>query len=182
VLPDIDDDAGRTPVAVQRAAAVEAAIEHDRSPGWQQRLGDAALARLAYPWEKIGYRVEFRPARAGYLGMTFPERRLIEMYVRDDVTVDDLARNVGHELGHAFDFARNSDASRLLYRQIRGIAPTGGWLACRGCTDLSTPAGDFAETFSYFLMDGAFPSRSKLGNGSPSAEQLQQLAPMFAAS
>jgi hypothetical protein len=124
--------------------------------------------------------VAFLPARAGYLGMTFPERRLIEMYVREDTTVDDLARNVGHELGHAFDFARNSDATRIVYRQIRGIALDGGWLACRGCTDLSTPAGDFAETFSYFLMNGSFPSRSKLGGGSPSAEQLRQLAALFA--
>jgi hypothetical protein len=62
--------------------------------------------------------------------------------------------------------------------QIRGITPR-GWFACSGCTDLSTPAGDFAEAFSFWLMDGAFPSRSKLGAGSPTAEQLQQLIPLF---
>ena len=140
-------------------------------------MGEAALARLDYPVDQIGYRIAFLPARAGYLGMTYPERRLIEIYVRDGSTVDDVARNTAHELGHAFDFTFNTAATRALYKRLRGIE-SGGWLACRGCTDLSTPAGDFAETFSYWLMDGDFPSRSDLA-GAPDGGQLRLLAPLF---
>jgi hypothetical protein len=163
----------------EAAAAAVAAIEHDRSAGWQQRMGDAALRRLDYSGESLGFTVRFLPGRVGYLGMTFPERRTIEMYVREGLTVEDLARNLGHELGHAFDWVRNSAESRALYMQIRGIEPTRGWFACRGCTDLSTPAGDFAETFSFWLMGGTFPSRSHLGGGSPAPETLPQLETIF---
>ena len=159
--------------------AVIAAVESDRAPGWQQRLGAAALDRLDYPWESLGFRVAFLPAKPGYLGLTFPEERRIDIFVRDGVTVDEVARNVAHELGHALDWTRNTAASRALYRQIRGIDVARGWFACSGCTDLSTPAGDFAETFSYWLLDGAFPSRSKLGAGSPTVDQLRLLAPLF---
>ena len=142
-------------------------------------MGEAALARLDHPWERLGVRISFLPARSGYLGQAFPKERRIEMYVRDGVTVDDLARNTAHELGHIVDWTRNTAASRALYMQIRGIDPGRGWFACSGCTDLSTPAGDFAETFSFWLMDGAFPSRSTLASGSPGAEQLRALIPLF---
>jgi hypothetical protein len=172
-------DGAPDPVGFTRVAAQMADVAADRSPGWQERLGQAALAQLDYPWEALGYRIEFLPGRAGYLGMTFPERRTIEIYVRPGLAVDEIARNTAHEIGHAFDLSRNTPASRSLYLQLRGIEATGGWLACRGCTDLSTPAGDFAETFSFWLMDGAFPSRSQLGGGAPSTDDLRRLAPLF---
>lgn len=144
-----------------------------RGPGWQQQVGEAALERLAYNWQAIGYDVVFLPGRAGYLGMTWPERHRIEIYVRDGMSVDEVARNTAHELGHAFDFTFNTDASRNDYKRLRGIS-SAGWLTCRGCTDLSTPAGDFAETFSFVLMGGEFPSRSRLAPA-PDPGQLQLL-------
>lgn len=131
-------------------------------PGWQHGRGEAALALLGYPWQAVGYRIEFLPAQAGLLGETFPERRLIRIYVREQLSIEELARNVAHELGHAIDFTRNADADRQLYRDVRGIAGS-AWLACRGCPDLATPAGDFAETFSYWVLEGRFPSRSRIG-------------------
>ncbi|MEY2474820.1 MAG: hypothetical protein QOG87_135 [Actinomycetota bacterium] len=178
-VPWVSGDAA-PPDLFDLAPARAAAVEADQAPGWQARLGAAALARLDYSLDLIGYRVDFLPGRAGYLGMTFPERRVIEIYVRDGLTVEDVARNTAHEVGHAFDFTHSTGATRLLYKQIRGIDGA-AWLTCRGCTDLSTPAGDFAETFAYWLMDGEFPSRSQLGNGSPDVAQLQRLAPLFSA-
>jgi hypothetical protein len=174
--PSVDGAVTVHPVPVP--AAAEAVVVADRSSGWQERMGAAALARLDYPWQRLGFRVEFLPGRSGYLGMTFPERRVIEMYVRDSESVDELARNTGHELGHALDWVQNTAASRGLYQEIRGIDPGRGWFACRGCTDLSTPAGDFAETFSYWLMAGAFPDRSLLA-AAPDPVQLARLAPLF---
>lgn len=172
--PSVDGADEPEPPGLEPAAI--AAVEADTATGWQQRIGEAALARLDYPWEAIGYEVHFLPGRAGFLGMTFPERRSIEIYVREGLSVDEVARNVAHELGHAYDFAFNTAATRALYKQVRGIDGA-GWLACRGCTDLSTPAGDFAETFSYWLMDGEFPSRSTLG--AADAAQLRSLAALF---
>jgi hypothetical protein len=162
--------------------AVVAAVEADTAPGWQQRLGAAALERIDFPWESLGFRIVFLPGRVGYLGMTFPERRTIEIYVRDGLSVDEVARNTAHELGHAFDWVRNNAVTRAAYMQVRGIDAGLGWFACRGCTDLSTPAGDFAETFSYWVMDGEFPSRSKLGDATPDAAQLRALRPLFSLS
>ena len=173
--PSVDGADDPEPAPGLEPAAV-AAVEADTAAGWQQRIGDAALARLDYPWEAIGYQIHFLPGRAGFLGMTFPERQSIEIYVREGLSVDEVARNVAHELGHAYDFAFNTTATRALYKQVRGIGAA-GWLACRGCTDLSTPAGDFAETFSYWLMDGEFPSRSTLGVADPA--QLRRLAALF---
>jgi hypothetical protein len=167
-------------VATDTPAEPVVVATDDRSPGWEQRMGEAALTRLDYPWEALGVQIAFLPARSGYLGLTFPKERRIEMFVRDGVSVDDLARNTAHELGHALDWARNTPATRALFSQIRGIDPGRNWFACSGCTDLSTPAGDFAETFSFWLMGGAFPSRSKLGSGPPTADQLRELAALFA--
>jgi hypothetical protein len=152
----------------------------DRAPGWEERLGEAALERLHYQWSRIGYQVQFLPARRGYLGLTFPARHLIVLYVRADSTVDGLARNTAHELGHALDRVRNTAAMRAQYETIRGIGHDRSWYPCNACTDLATPAGDFAETFSYWLMGGAFPSRSRLA-GPPDATQLAQLVPFFEA-
>lgn len=147
-------------------------------PGWEQRRGEAALALLGYPWQTVGYRIEFRPARVGFLGETWPEDRLIRIYVREQLSIEELARNVAHELGHAIDFTSNDAADRQRYREVRGIAGS-AWLACRGCPDLATPAGDFAETFSYWVLEGRFPSRSRVGAPLDDA-QLTQVQHLFA--
>ena len=134
----------------------------DTAPGWEQRRGEAALDLLDYPWQDIGYRIEFLPARAGYLGLTWPEERRIQIFVRPEASVAELARDAAHELGHAIDWTRNDEGRREEYRRVRGISQS-GWFTCHACTDLATPAGDFAETFSYWLLEGQFPSRSRIG-------------------
>ena len=166
---------GRSPVAATSSTSTTV----DTAPGWEQRRGQAALALLGYPWQAVGYRVEFVPVRAGYLGMTWPERRLIRIYVRAGHTVEELARTTAHELGHALDWTSNDSRDRALYREVRGIGGS-GWFACSQCTDLSTPAGDFAETFSYWVLEGRFPSRSRIGSPIDVA-QLIRLEALFAA-
>ena len=50
-----------------------------------------------------GWRIEFLPSRPGYRGSTFPDRQLIQIYQRSNLTVADYVHVTAHELGHAID-------------------------------------------------------------------------------
>lgn len=57
-------------------------------------------------------------------------------------------------MAHAFDFERGTGAARSRWRQARGIDPALAWFGCNACTDLSMPAGDFAESFAAWQVPG----------------------------
>lgn len=152
----------------------------DTAAGWQQRKGEAALAQVTFPWQALGFQIKFMAAKSGYRAGMFPYEKLIEVYVRDSLTVDEIALDVAHELGHAFDWVRLDEPSRATFKQIRGYADRpGGWFACSRCTDFSTPAGDLAETFAYWVLGGRVGFRGQIAPA-PSAEQLALLQPLFA--
>lgn len=148
----------------------------DQAPGWEQRRGEAALARLPYDWRATGFTIEFVAPRAGYLGSTYPSQRLIRIWVRATESLDVLMHTIAHELGHAVDLTWGDAARRDQYRHIRGLDGR-DWFTCGGCTDYSTPAGDFAEVFASWLA-GPSDFRSELA-GPPSPEQLVVLEPLF---
>lgn len=138
--------------------------------------GAAALASIAYPWPRTGFAIEFHPGRSGFLGLLNSTTKTISIYVRDDESTSKVARVIAHELGHAVDLTFLTDAEQAQYRQIRGLDRR-GWYTCNGCTDFSSPAGDFAEVFTWWLLGpGSF--NSVLGPP-PDAAQLAQLAPLF---
>ena len=143
--------------------------------GTPDEKGQAATARLRYPWRDLGYTVEFQPGRPGYLGLTYPGQRRIVLFVRECQTVDSVAHVFGHEVGHAVDVTYNDALRRLEWQRIRGFdAP---WFPCDGCSDYRTGAGDFAEVFAFLKAPpGAF--RSALA-GRPTAEQAAVLEPFF---
>jgi hypothetical protein len=60
--------------------------------------------------------------------------------------------------------------------QLRGLDASGAWFGCSACTDFATPAGDFAEVFSYWQTGTDFQSRMA---GYPSPEALEALLPLF---
>jgi hypothetical protein len=92
--------------------------------------------------------------------MTISDRRRIEVYVRPDDTPLQLAFDLAHEIGHAFDLERNNQERRNRWRALRGIDPSVPWFGCNRCPDYETPAGDFAETFAYMLLGpGSYHSR-----------------------
>jgi hypothetical protein len=86
----------------------------------------------------------------------------------------DLAYDIAHELGHAFDLGRNDSARRRQWRRLRGIDVNLPWFGCNRCSDYDTPAGDFAETFAFLLL-GPGNYRSKLGQP-PNELQAEELA------
>ncbi|HVM26343.1 MAG TPA: hypothetical protein VM433_01555 [Mycobacteriales bacterium] len=163
-------------VAVPAAAPAEDLCGGE---GWQQRRGAAALAALGPAATASGFRVEFGPARSGYMGLTHLQRGVVEVFVRDCAAQsDDLLRHViAHELGHAYDTARMDDARRAAWQSARGIPASVPWYGCSGCADFATPAGDFAEVYAQWLR-GASDNRSELA-GAPAPAQLQQLAAQF---
>jgi hypothetical protein len=177
--------AARAEAARQAAAAVATAAPAAvgsgscSGAGWQQRRGEAALASLGPGAHASGFRVEFAPARSGYMGLTHLSRRVVEVFVRDCGTQsDELLRHViAHELGHAYDTVHMTDAAREAFKAARGIPAGTPWYGCSGCSDFATPAGDFAEVYAQWLR-GASSNRSQLA-GAPGRAELQALAQRF---
>ncbi len=159
-------------VAPQRTAVAGAAACHRGTPA---EKGEAAVPRLRYPWQDLGYTVRFLPGRSGLLGLTYPEERRIEVYVRDCQSVDSVAHVFGHEVGHAVDDRFNDTWRREEWQQIRGFRAD--WYTCSGCSDYHSGAGDFAEVFSLLK---APPDRFRSAvAGPPSPEQAGQLERFF---
>ncbi len=140
-------------------------------------VGRAALEMIDYPWQDLGWEIRFRPARAGYLGLAVGPKRRIDIFVRPDHSVTDVAHTVAHELGHAVDLTYGSEYRRSEYQRMRGLSPDADWFGCDACSDYATPAGDFAEVFEYWLLGGA-DFRSRLG-GPPDAETLEHISTLF---
>lgn len=139
--------------------------------------GGRILASLHYDWAALGYRIEFMPARDGYLGLSDPTRRLVQVYVSPRESDLVLAHSIAHELGHVLDYARASAERRASYLRIRGLPEGTRWFGCEGCNDFATPAGDWAEVFAAWLA-GPGDFRSRLA-APPTAAQLRELIALF---
>jgi hypothetical protein len=177
-VPAPDVPAVRAAVAPAPVPA-PAAADLCSGPGWEQRRGEAALASLRGGAERTGFAVAFTPAKAGYLGMTHLDEQRIDVHVRScDKESTELLRHVtAHELGHAWDTNRMTDATRAAYQAARGIPASTPWYGCSGCTDFATPAGDFAEVYAQWAR-GATSNRSELA-GDASAAELEALSVEF---
>jgi hypothetical protein len=173
-----DAGAAVVPPAAEAPPPPPIEVWPELDPGWQRRKGEAALARVNFPWRDLGFRIEFLPARAGYRAGMFPHENVIEVYVRPNLTVSETAYDIAHELGHAFDWRYNDATERAAFAAARGYAGRPTWFACSGCTDFETPAGDFAETFAYTVV-GPVMFRSRLAPA-PDAVELATLRPFFA--
>ena len=130
--------------------------------GWQARRGSRALASLRHS-TPAGVSVSFQGARSGYLGLTYPAQHHVDMFVRSCSSESwTLLRHVmAHEMGHAYDAAHMTAASRAAYMAMRGIPAGTPWFGCAYCTDFATPAGDFAETYSQWQR-GSSDSRTRM--------------------
>ncbi|MBK5306669.1 MAG: hypothetical protein JJD92_08295 [Frankiaceae bacterium] len=168
--------AGTPTKTIPRRAAVSDICS---GPGWQTRRGQLALSTLRDTGQRSGVTVAFKGARAGYLGLTYPERHHVDVFVRscsaESMTL--LRHVMSHEMGHAFDAAHMTAAERRAYMAMRGIPAGTPWFGCNYCTDFATPAGDFAETYSQWQRSSR-DSRSKIAP-MPNASQLAAIAAAF---
>ena len=138
---------------------------------------EKALALIDFPWKQLEYEIVFLPARRGFRAMTIQKERRIEIYVRPADDTGLLAYDIAHELGHAIDFSHNTHEIRRKWMELRGIDSATPWFGCNRCTDYSTPAGDFAETFALLLL-GPEHFSSRIAP-KPTQEQIPALMPFF---
>ena len=154
-----------------------AAVPPASADEYAQAVGQAALARIDYPIDKLGWTISFQPGRSGYLGLAIGEKRRIEIYVRSTHGVDHVAHTLAHELGHAVDLTYGMAYRRREYRRLRGMSADAKWFGCDACSDYATPAGDFAEVFEYWLLGGG-DYRSQIA-GPPDSVTLEYLSILF---
>lgn len=139
--------------------------------------GRAALGRLGYDWRRLGYSLRFLPYAGGRLGTANSKKREITIYVGRYQSELSLRTTLAHELGHALDFGHGTAQRRDAYREIRGLSRSSPWFPCNRCDDLSSPAGDFAESFAVWLVGpGEFRGRLR---PAPDARQLRELRELF---
>ena len=128
-------------------------------------IGDQALALLTFDWRSRlpGWTLSFEGGRQGVRGMTKPDQKRIEIYVRADDTAGFVARVIAHEVGHALDLELNTGEDRARWRQARGVADEVLWWPDGTSFDFDTLAGDFAEAFAVWQTGAS--SRSRVGGG-----------------
>ena len=167
----------RTAVAGSNAGEVSIAsgVQITRKPAFE-RTGKAALERITFPYREMlpGWEIVFRPSRRGYLGLTFKKARRIEIYVRPERSVNGIAHDIAHEVGHAVDLTYNTPESRARYLALRNRPASLPWWTCSGCTDLQVGAGDFAETFAQWATT-PYRFYSELGEV-PNADTVSAIA------
>jgi hypothetical protein len=168
-----------SPHDVGDGLATRCADDHGGSSGSTSprhlEVGRRALERIGYPWEErlAGWTVTFLPGRAGLLGGTWTYERRIEIYVRANQSVEDVAFTLAHELGHAVDVTHFGEDERRAWLAARGLDPDTRWWVESGATDFGSGAGDWAEAFAMHLLGGAGHSRLA---GQPDAAQLDLVA------
>lgn len=167
-----------TAVPVTGATNTKTDVPDVRTPALsEQAREDAALALIGFPWQKLKFQIVFMPPRHGFRAMIFPDKHRIEVYARPQDDTRLLAYDIAHELGHAIDVTRNTSETRKKWMKSRGINPATPWFGCNRCSDYSTPAGDFAETFALLLLGpGHFEGRIA---PSPNANQIPELSSFF---
>ena len=148
------------------------------SPTAGPDLVTRAEALVHYDWRSrlAGWRIEFLGPRDGYRGSTFPDLRLVQVYVRPGDTADDVAHVFAHELGHAVDVTRLSAADRERFSEARGRAPDAGWWVTGGSSDFGSGAGDWAESFSWWARRGVGGGWSSTIGPPPDAGQQALIA------
>jgi hypothetical protein len=140
----------RAAVEVRLGPAQVQALE-GLPPGARRDVAAQALTMIRFDWvaRLPGWQLHFREGRQGYRGLTYPDRRVIEVYVRDGDTPSELAHVTAHELGHAVDVTHMNQAQRSSWLAARGFGAGTTWFAGSGASDFATGAGDFAECFAW---------------------------------
>ena len=154
---------------VGESAAVAASPEMMRN--------NAALSMITFPWQVLEYQIVFMDPQTGYRAMTYPKQHRIEIYARPGDDSPRLAHDIAHELGHAVDVTYNTPEMRRKWMELRGIDPDTSWFACNKCSDFSSPAGDFAETFALLQVGPEYFSGRIASR--PTAEDIPRLIAFF---
>jgi hypothetical protein len=119
-----------------------------------------AQALVAIEPRELGYELRLEGARDEIRARADLDARTITLFLRRGDPVDRVAHDLAHEIGHAYDDRRMTEAGRRDYLARRGV-PDAPWLPGDEASDLDSGAGDFAEVFA--LCSAASPEfRSRL--------------------
>lgn len=176
-VPAPPEPVGRVAALPRRTTEAVAPRASRTVPSYAVRRGAAALAALPWPWQEVGFEIEFLPYRGRFLGLTDARTRTISIFVRRGQSEGDLRTTIAHEIGHALDAVTGTEEMRRSYREVRGIGADVAWYPCERCDDLRSPAGDFAETFARWLVGPGHVRRTLAS--APDAEQLSVLSYFF---
>ncbi|HVF18815.1 MAG TPA: hypothetical protein VNA14_01045 [Mycobacteriales bacterium] len=175
--PRVIPAAAKPAITPQRPRTTARADRGEFRPGWESRRGETALALITYPWREMGWQITFHEARPGLLGLASEPDKHIYVFVRRSQSIRSLAFTISHEIGHAYDFTYGTGESHRRWRDLRGIPRDVPWVGCGDCSDLETPAGDFAEVFAVWQV-GPADYRSRMAP-LPNADQLRVLSEEF---
>lgn len=117
-----------------------------------ERIGRLALESIEWDWRTAfpGWDVRFNPGRPGFLGMTHPSKRRIDIWVRQSHGPRSVECTLYHEFTHAFDVTYMTDERRREWLRARGIPESTPWFNdCDACSDARSGSGDFAESVSW---------------------------------
>lgn len=149
-----------------------ASVVQPGGPRWEVMgaRATAALRTLGVDAAAYGYRVDFAPGRGGLRGVTYPDQRLIVVYVRDSHDDYDVLRTLAHEVGHAVSETCLDGGERGAYQRERGLATS--WYP----SSLSGFSGteDHAEVFAYATL-GGMPDFRGYSASAPTADALATL-------
>jgi hypothetical protein len=154
------------------AATVASGVAIKIDSGVSEATVQAAMRLIRFDLDTnfSGWTIQFKAPRTGYLGLTLVKQRTVEIYLRAGRSVEGIAHDLAHELGHIADVTFNDNETRSAYLVNRGLAESTPWWTCNSCGDLQVGAGDFAETFAV-LVGPKFKFYSEVGPR-PSAAQL----------
>jgi hypothetical protein len=120
---------------------------------------------VSFDWRTAlpGWTIQFVGPRPGLRGATFPQARVVQVYVRADESVPDIAHAFAHELGHAVDVTYLDDQDRAAFNVARGRPADFGWWVAPAADDFASGAGDWAECFAWTMTAGRGGFYSRLG-------------------
>lgn len=145
-------------MALVRASS-SAGVDPITDQAERDAVGAKALALVGFDAGRVGYAIRFAPGKAGIRAQADRSAKEVRVFLRHGDTPNVIAHDIAHELGHAYDQTRMSDADRAAYLQRRGV-PAAAWMTS-DASDYATGAGDFAEVFA--LCHAASPDfRSEL--------------------
>lgn len=129
------------------SGATSVTAPHSAPAAARADIARRALRLVAVRPADVGYTLRLDGARDEIRAQTDTARRTITLFLRDGDPVNRVAHDLAHEIGHAVDATRLTDADRASYLAARG-APDARWYPAGGVSDLESGAGDFAEVFA----------------------------------
>jgi len=156
------------PPAVMSAdgmATTSAPVGTQAAPSSGGDVVTRAIDLVYFDWRDglPGWTIQFMGPRVGMRGATFPQDKVVQVYVRPDESAADVAHAFAHELGHAIDVTYLNAHLRVEFNQARGRPSNFGWWVSAGADDFASGAGDWAECFAWTMTHGVGAFYSRLG-------------------